>query len=86
MPNGYVTQHHHAGINHLPTNLLLVADPLQVASSLVSEWQAGTPALLGYNRDLMPVLCGTNLLVERLSLNRSQCGGCSTKYDTPTES
>ena len=27
----------------------------------------------------------TNLLVERLSLNRSQCGGCSTKYDTPTE-
>ena len=28
----------------------------------------------------------TNLLVERLSLNRSQCGGCSTKYDTPTES
>jgi hypothetical protein len=28
----------------------------------------------------------TNLLVEGLSLNRSQCGGCSTKYDTPTES
>ena len=28
----------------------------------------------------------TNLLVKRLSLNRSQCGGCSTKYDTPTES
>ena len=27
----------------------------------------------------------TNLPVERLSLNRSQCGGCSTKYDTPTE-
>ena len=28
----------------------------------------------------------TNLPVERLSLNRSQCGGCSTEYDTPTES
>ena len=27
----------------------------------------------------------TNLTVERLSLNRSQCGGCSTKYDTPTD-
>ena len=24
----------------------------------------------------------TNLPVERLSLNRSQCGSCSTKYDT----
>lgn len=23
--------------------------------------------------------------VERLSLNRSQCGGCSTKYNTLTE-
>ena len=27
----------------------------------------------------------TNRLVERLSLNRSQCGGCSTRYDTPTK-
>ena len=27
----------------------------------------------------------TNLPVIRLSLNRSQWGGCSTKYDTPTE-
>ena len=27
----------------------------------------------------------TNLPVKRLSLNRSQWGGCSTKYDTPTE-
>ena len=26
----------------------------------------------------------TNHPVERLSLNRSQCGSCSTKYDTPT--
>ena len=25
----------------------------------------------------------TNLPVEGLSLNRSQCGSCSTKYDTP---
>jgi hypothetical protein len=30
-------------------------------------------------------LARTNLTVERLSLNRSQCGGCSTKYDTPTD-
>lgn len=30
-------------------------------------------------------LVRTNLTVERLSLNRSQCGGCSTKYDTPTD-
>ncbi len=27
----------------------------------------------------------TNLSVKGLSLNRSQCGSCSTKYDTPTE-
>ena len=27
----------------------------------------------------------TNLTVKRLSFNRSQCGSCSTKYDTPTE-
>ena len=26
----------------------------------------------------------TNLSVERMSLNRSQCGSCSTKYDTVT--
>ena len=24
----------------------------------------------------------TNLSVKRMSLNRSQCGSCSTKYDT----
>ena len=27
----------------------------------------------------------TSLLVTGLSLNRSQCGGCSTKYGTPTD-
>ena len=32
--------------------------------------------------DLLP-LSETNQLVKGLSLNRSQCGGCSTKYDTP---
>ena len=37
-------------------------------------------------RKKCPSCTRTNLLVERLSLNRSQCGGCSTKYDTPTES
>ena len=30
--------------------------------------------------------CADKSPVERRSLNRSQCGGCSTKYDTPTES
>ena len=39
-----------------------------------------------YLVEMCPSSLRTNLLVERLSLNRSQCGGCSTKYDTPTES
>ena len=30
-------------------------------------------------------LMRTSLLVTGLSLNRSQCGGCSTKYGTPTD-
>jgi len=37
-------------------------------------------------RDDRLVCTQTNLLVKRLSLNRLQCGGCSTKYDTLTES
>jgi len=31
------------------------------------------------------LLWRTNLPVAGLSLNRSQYGGCSTKYDTPTD-
>jgi hypothetical protein len=32
----------------------------------------------------LPSSCGQIFQSLRMSLNRSQCGGCSTKYDTPT--
>ena len=46
--------------------------PAKVASSSKSQTQTLTTCLADK----------TNHPVERLSLNRSQCGSCSTKYDT----
>ncbi len=46
--------------------------PAKVASSSKSQIQTLTTCLADK----------TNHPVERLSLNRSQCGSCSTKYDT----
>ena len=37
------------------------------------------------SRKICPSFCGQIFQSKRLSLNRSQCGSCSTKYDTPTE-
>ena len=56
-----------------------------VARQEKREWQES--AWLGKKKEksLWQKTCladKTNLPVERLSLNRSQCGSCSTKYDT----
>ena len=49
-----------------------------IQQSIAPETDARPPRCVRLKR--------TNLPVVRLSLNRSQYGGCSTKYDTPTES
>ena len=59
------------GNTPLPTILSFLSFVLSSGSSSLSL--GGRPSMR------------TSLLVTGLSLNRSQCGGCSTKYGTPTD-
>ena len=68
----------------------LLSSPACLASSLgrqkrICRYHPRRPL----ERSLRPWLCPSEAdksIVWRLSLNRSQWGGCSTKYNTPTES